>query len=111
MTLEPTKFYVGKDGGLLLTEEWKKWRNTGLNRNTMRGKKPAKKETVAKAKVTAENHKENWKVIAWAFGGGKRILFCCCMSNTSEPFKGCGGMAVQTSAGAKLKVLQEPRFE
>lgn len=48
MSLEPTKFRTASDGGLLLTDEWKKWRNTQLNANTMRGRKPKKKEVEEK---------------------------------------------------------------
>jgi hypothetical protein len=112
MSLEPTKFEVGEGGGLRLTEEWKKWRNTRLNANTIRGKKTKKKaETVEKKRVTAENHVERWKVIAWAHGGGKQILFCCCMANTGESYRSCGAVATQNVRGGKLTVLLEPRFE
>lgn len=110
--IEPTKFQVGKGGGLFLTEEWKKWRNTQLSANTMRNRKPKKEVTVtAKKKITAENHVDNWKVIAWAHGGGKRILFCCCMSNTGEAYRSCGAVATQNVASGKLHVVLEPRFE
>lgn len=51
--------------------------------------------TKAKAK-----NKETWKVIAWA-PSGKRISACMCRANSNT----CGGIAVQSSPSAKLRIM------
>lgn len=94
------------------TQEWKDWRKQVMSEgftkhNASKGsKKKGKNEP-----LTEDNHHENWKEVAFVSGSDRRILFCCCRSQTGQPYSGCGAVAIRNGRAGKLEVVVEPRFE
>lgn len=104
--MEPAKYTKNARGNWIVNTEWKKWKDAKF--------KKAEKSTFKAVKgkiMTEENHKANWKEVAYSIADGKTILFCCCMAGTAEPYKGCGAVGIKSTKASKLRELLEPRFE
>jgi len=96
----------------VVSQEWKDWRKQVMSDGFEKHNKSKRKRGVGRhVPIDPENHKPNWKEVAWVSGSEKRILFCYCQSITGMPFSGCGAVGIRHTRAGKVTVVVEPRFE